>query len=104
EPHRCYLGDVDAWQRAGVPLRALAHLTGGGWQDNLPRVLPEHLAARVRVGSWPVPDVVRRVVEWGGIGVAEAHRTFNMGIGLVAVVPADAVDAALEAVPGAVVV
>jgi phosphoribosylamine--glycine ligase/phosphoribosylaminoimidazole synthetase len=103
-PHRCYLEEVAAWQRAGVPLLGLAHLTGGGWQDNLPRVLPPHLAARVDVGSWPVPEVVRQVVAWGGIGTAEAHRTFNMGIGLVAVVPAGAAAGACAAVPGAVVV
>ncbi len=104
EPHRCYLPEVDAWLGAGVPLRGLAHLTGGGWVDNLPRVLPPHLAARVTPGAWPVPAVMQQVIDWGGISAAEAHRTFNMGIGLVAIVPAAELDRARTLVPEAVVV
>ncbi|MCY4632489.1 MAG: AIR synthase-related protein, partial [bacterium] len=54
--------------------------------DNLPRVLPAHLGARVDVGAWPVPDLFATLVDWGGLDDSEAFRVWNMGIGLVAVV------------------
>ncbi len=93
-PHRSYLGDVDELRAGGVEPKALAHITGGGFVENIPRVLPDHLAAEIELGSWDVPSGFRQLVDWGGIGDDEAFRTWNMGIGLVAAVPADAADAA----------
>ncbi len=72
---------------AGVELHALAHITGGGLPGNLPRALPPGLAAEVRADSWPVPPVFERVREAGGVDPAEMLATFNMGIGMVAIVP-----------------
>ena len=98
--HRSYVRPVAAL-RARVEVRALAHLTGGGFLDNVPRVLPVGVGARVDVGSWDVPPIFRMVEEASGIDATEAHRVFNRGIGMVAIVPAeqaaDAITALAEA-------
>lgn len=101
--HRCYLPEVETL-RAAVPLLALAHITGGGLFDNLPRVLPEGLGAEVERGSWAIPPIFTYLVEQGQIAEHEAFHAFNMGLGMLAVVPAHAVPAALAAVPEARVV
>jgi phosphoribosylformylglycinamidine cyclo-ligase len=88
-PHRAYLAALDPLLERGK-LRALAHITGGGFPGNIPRVLPDGLGARVRPGAWQVPPLFRLIQRGGGISDAEMYRTFNMGIGMVAVVaPAD---------------
>ena len=71
---------------AGLEPKALAHITGGGFHENVPRVLPPRLAARVELGSWDVPELFRTLVGWGDLPDDEAFRVWNMGIGLVAVV------------------
>ena len=86
EPHRSYLPAVTGFFEAGIRPKALAHITGGGFLDNLPRVLPAHLGARVDLGSWPVPQLFATLVDWGRLDDSEAFRVWNMGIGLVAVV------------------
>ena len=85
-PHRSYLPVIDEFSRAGIEPKALAHITGGGFFDNLPRVLPDHLGARLDLGSWTVPEPFVTLTDWGGLDDAEALRVWNMGIGLVAVV------------------
>jgi len=93
-PHRSYLNDVDELRAAGIEPKGLAHITGGGFFENIPRVLPSHLQAEIALGSWSVPDGFRELVEWGDIDDYEAFRTWNMGIGLVVVVdPAQAATA-----------
>jgi phosphoribosylformylglycinamidine cyclo-ligase len=86
--HRSYLGALTA-PLADRRIHALAHITGGGLTDNLPRVLPEGLAARVRRGSWPVPGEFAAMQRIGGVAEDEMFRTFNMGIGMVAIVGPD---------------
>jgi phosphoribosylformylglycinamidine cyclo-ligase len=98
--HRCYLNEVAALREA-VELKALAHITGGGLFDNLPRALPAGLGASIRRGTWEVPPIFSYLVERGGIAEAEAFHALNMGLGMLAVVPADGVAAALAAVPEA---
>jgi phosphoribosylformylglycinamidine cyclo-ligase len=71
-----------------VKIKAMAHITGGGFYDNIPRVVPEGLGVRVRAGSWPIPRIFRTIQERGGVDVREMFRTLNMGIGMVAVVAA----------------
>ena len=88
EPHRSYLEPVLAWRRDGVALSGLAHITGGGLLDNLPRVLPERLAARIDRSAWTVPEPFATLVRWGDLPDEEAFRVFNMGIGMVGVLPA----------------
>ena len=86
-PTRIYVKPVLGLLRAGVPVHAMAHVTGGGLTGNLPRVLPPGLEAVVRRGAWPVPPVFDCLREVGGIAEAEMFRVFNMGIGFVCVVP-----------------
>ncbi len=83
-PHRSYLGPLWPLVQEGR-LAAMAHITGGGLRDNLPRVLGG-CDAVLRPGSWPVPPVLRWLCEAGGIAEEERHRTFNMGIGMVLIV------------------
>ena len=67
-------------------VKALAHLTGGGFIENIPRVLPENLDAVIRLNSWEVPPIWKLIQEKGNIPTEEMYRVFNMGIGMVAIV------------------
>jgi phosphoribosylformylglycinamidine cyclo-ligase len=96
EPTRIYVRPVLELVRT-QDVRALCHVTGGGLTDNLPRVLPDGLAARIDTASWGWPLVFQWLQEKGGIDDAEMRRTFNCGVGMVAVVPAEAADDALAA-------
>jgi phosphoribosylformylglycinamidine cyclo-ligase len=102
--HRPYLAEVDTLEAAGVSIHALAHITGGGVYDNLPRVLPAGVGAAIRRGTWPVPPIFELLVSEGDIGEGEAFHAFNMGLGMLVVVPADQADAALRALPEACLV
>ncbi len=84
--HRSYLEPLRALANAGL-LEAAAHITGGGITENTPRMLPDGLQARVRLGSWPVLPVFATLQRLGGIAADEMRRVFNMGLGLVASVP-----------------
>ena len=64
---------------------AMAHITGGGFYDNIPRVLPSGCGARIHMGSWPVPRVFRWIEEQGHVQAKEMYRTFNMGVGFILV-------------------
>jgi phosphoribosylformylglycinamidine cyclo-ligase len=77
-------------------VHALAHITGGGLPGNLPRVLPEHLAARITRNSWTTPEIFRLVQTAAGIDEAEMLKTFNLGVGMVAAVSPDKLPAATE--------
>jgi phosphoribosylformylglycinamidine cyclo-ligase len=105
-PHRSYLSEIRALRAAlraaGGDVLAFAHITGGGWVDNIPRTLPAGLGVEVETGSWQVPRVFSLIQEKGDIADEEMVRTFNLGIGLTAVVRPQLVDAALVAAPGAV--
>lgn len=91
-PTRIYVRPALAAVRAGG-VRALAHITGGGLTENLPRVLPEGLGAEIDLAAWDLPGVFRWLRAEGGIAEAEMLKTFNCGIGMVAVVAADRADA-----------
>lgn len=93
-PHRSYLADIDALRAGGVEPKALAHITGGGFLENIPRVFPSHLGARIELGSWDVPSEFRTLVQWGDLADSEAFRTWNMGIGMVVAMSAEQVDVA----------
>jgi phosphoribosylformylglycinamidine cyclo-ligase len=84
-PHRSYLSALEPLLERGK-VRALCHVTGGGFQGNIPRVLPEGLGAQIRRGSWQIPPVFRLIQQGGGVSEDEMFRTFNMGIGMVVVV------------------
>jgi phosphoribosylformylglycinamidine cyclo-ligase len=101
EPHRSYLDQIRTLRRrlreAGGDLLALAHLTGGGWVDNIPRTLPDGLGVEVETGSWHVPRIFSLIQERGDIADDEMVRTFNLGIGLTVVVRPEQADAAVAA-------
>ncbi len=83
--HRCYLGPVWPLVEKGR-VNAIAHITGGGITDNLPRVIPDGLRAVVKVGAWEIPPVFRILAERGEVPEREMWRTFNLGVGMVLVV------------------
>jgi phosphoribosylformylglycinamidine cyclo-ligase len=85
QPHRGYLQALEPLLERGK-IRALAHITGGGFPGNIPRVLPEGLGARVRTSAWQVPPIFRLIQQGGRVSDEEMFRTFNMGIGMVVVV------------------
>jgi len=82
--------------QAGL-VKAMAHITGGGFVENVPRALPKSLGARIDVANWALSPVFRWVMRAGAIAPSEMVRTFNCGIGMVLVVPRDQVGAAIEA-------
>ncbi len=69
------------------PVFAMAHITGGGFFDNIPRVLPKGCGAKIHMGSWPIPRVFRWIQEAGNVEAREMYRTFNMGVGFILVTP-----------------
>lgn len=103
-PHRCYVAEMDRLRAAGLTPKGLAHITGGGFLDNIPRILPDHLGARIDRESWDVPPIFRLMVELGNLPPSEAYRVFNMGIGMVLVVDAGAAEATLALLPEATVI
>ena len=93
EPHRSYLDVLRPALDSGV-VKALAHITGGGLPENLPRVLPTDVDAAVELGSWPIPPLFRLARELTPqMSTDELYRTLNMGIGMVVICASDAVDA-----------
>jgi len=103
EVHRSYLAEIRALRQAAA-IRSIAHITGGGWEGNLPRALPEGLGAIVDRESWIVPPVFRILAELGDVPEDDQWVTWNMGIGLVAVVAAEDERAALRALPDATLI
>jgi len=88
--HRSYLPVLRAALDATPsPVKALAHITGGGLLENIPRVLPANLDARIHSGSWEWPQLFSLLQRWGNISDEEMRRVFNLGIGMVAIVGAD---------------
>ena len=70
----------------------MVHITGGGFYENIPRALPEHMGAEVNGAAWTIPPVFRLLQEWGNVDWTEMYRTFNMGIGMVLIVSSDEAD------------
>jgi phosphoribosylformylglycinamidine cyclo-ligase len=91
-PTRLYVKPALAAIRAGG-VHGLAHITGGGLTENLPRVLPEGLGAQIDLGAWTLPPVFKWLAAEGGLAQAEMLKTFNAGIGMVLVVAQDRADA-----------
>jgi phosphoribosylformylglycinamidine cyclo-ligase len=91
-PTRIYVRPILEALRAGAPIKALAHITGGGFPDNLPRVLPDSLGIRLDLAAIPVPPVFRWLAAEGPVGESEMLRTFNCGIGMVVIAAAKDVE------------
>ena len=88
------------FNRPGTPerIKALAHITGGGFVDNIPRTLPAHCDVVIRKGSWDMSPLFRMIESRSGVPDAELYQVFNMGIGMTVTVAPDSVDAVLEAI------
>jgi phosphoribosylformylglycinamidine cyclo-ligase len=99
-PHRSYLRAIRALRRR-VDIRGLAHITGGGLVDNIPRVLPRGLRAVIDRAAWPIPPVFAFIQRAGRVDRDEMYRVFNMGIGMVAMVRARDVEPAVRALRAA---
>ncbi len=87
QPHLSYLRWLDGLLDSGL-IKGLAHITGGGLTDNIPRILPEGAAVEIDKGSWPVLPVFKVMQRIGNVSDAEMYRTFNMGVGMVIVTSA----------------
>jgi len=85
--HKSYLHVIQKLVNAGLTT-GMAHITGGGITENLPRILPKGVAAQIEVGSWPVLPIFEHLRELGDVSQDEMMRTFNMGVGLIAAIPA----------------
>ena len=91
-PTRLYPKAVLPLLQKGL-LKGMVHITGGGFYDNIPRILPEGTAVRVNTEAWPKLPVFAKLQEWGNVAPKEMYRTFNMGIGMILAVDAANVDA-----------
>ncbi|MAE91163.1 MAG: phosphoribosylformylglycinamidine cyclo-ligase [Pelagibaca sp.] len=98
-PTRLYVKQALAAVRAGS-VHALAHITGGGLTENLPRVLPEGMGAEISLDAWELPPVFKWMAETGGIAPAEMLKTFNCGVGMVLAVDASRAEAIAELLRG----
>jgi phosphoribosylformylglycinamidine cyclo-ligase len=100
KPHRSYLGALDGLLDSGL-IKGLAHITGGGLLENIPRILPAGTAVEIKAGTWPVLPIYRLLERLGNVAEREMYRTFNMGVGMVVVVgqsQAERVRAHLDAI------
>jgi phosphoribosylformylglycinamidine cyclo-ligase len=84
QPHLSYLKPLDGLLDSGM-IKGLAHITGGGLTDNIPRILPENCAVELEKGSWPVLPIFALMQKIGNVSDAEMYRTFNLGAGMVVV-------------------
>ncbi len=94
-PHRSYLDEVQRLRDAGIAIHGLAHITGGGLLDNPPRIFPPGVAARLWQGSWPIPPIFQLIQRLGQIEAYEMAHVFNLGLGMLVIVPAEQADDAL---------
>ena len=99
-PHRSYLPLVGPFLGRGL-VTGMAHITGGGITDNLPRILPAGTEAVIDLGAWAIPPVFQWLQRSGAVPLVDMLRTFNMGIGLIVVTPASAVDEVLAGLAAA---
>ena len=98
QPHRCYYPQL----KPVLPLiKGLAHITGGGFIGNIPRILADGLAAHIRKGSWDIAPIFKLIQETGNIERTEMYRVFNMGIGMTIIASSDQVNKLTAALPQA---
>ncbi len=95
-PTRIYVKAIKALLKAGVDIHAVSHITGGGFYENVPRMMTQGLTARIELDSFPKLPIFQLIQEKGGIPQRDMYNTFNMGIGMILAVPADQAAQALE--------
>ncbi len=92
-PHRCYAPPMlPLLDLSPTPIKAMAHLTGGGFLDNIPRVLPAGVGVQINRAAWTVPPLFRLIQDAGGVSETEMFRVFNMGIGFILIVAPEAAE------------
>ncbi|MDP6931522.1 MAG: phosphoribosylformylglycinamidine cyclo-ligase [Myxococcota bacterium] len=101
-PTRIYVKECLSLARS-LDLRGLVHITGGGFTENIPRILPEGLGADLLAGAWETPPIFPLIQRLGSISPADMHRTFNNGLGMIVVVPADQAEQAVDLCSGHIV-
>ena len=100
-PTRIYVRAIQALLNGGVHVKAVSHITGGGFYENVPRMMTEGLCARIEVSSFPRPPIFDIIQRAGDIPVRDMYNTFNMGIGMIAAVPAEQAEQAIALLQGA---
>lgn len=88
-PHRSYLPQIRRLREVGIEIHGLAHITGGGLFDNLPRIFPENMAAVIERGTWHEPPIFELIQKNGEVETEEMFHVFNMGLGMLVVLPQD---------------
>lgn len=101
EPTKIYVKALRAIQDAGITIKACSHITGGGFYENIPRMLPENLRAVVKKDSYEVPAIFQLLQKTGGIAQEMMYNTYNMGIGMVLAVAKEDVEKTVEAIRSA---
>lgn len=99
EPTRIYVKALKPLFQAGV-VKGVAHITGGGFIENIPRMIPDGLATRIKLGSWPVPPIFDVIERAGNVEHTEMFNIFNMGVGMVLAVAVDRADEAMALLSG----
>ena len=101
EPHRCYYHQL----KPLLPIiKGMAHITGGGLVGNVPRILPQGVAAQFHSRAWTIPPIFQLIQQRGNVDQDEMYRVFNMGIGMVVICPPDNADQLTRALPKAKVI
>ncbi|MDQ5854240.1 MAG: phosphoribosylformylglycinamidine cyclo-ligase [Chloroflexota bacterium] len=90
--HRSYLDQIETLWQSGIAVKGMAHITGGGLVENVPRMLPPGCGVMLRRGSWPIPPIFTFLLGRAGLAEEEAFRVFNMGVGMALVVDRSDVD------------
>lgn len=101
EPTRIYVKAVKAVLGAGVDVHAVSHITGGGFYENVPRMMVDGLTAQIKLDSFPTLPIFSLIQKAGNIPARDMYNTFNMGIGMILAVPAAQAQAALDALAAA---
>lgn len=83
KPHINYTNIIDGYLQYKLPIKGMAHITGGGMPENIPRILPKGLGVSINKGSWKIPPIFTLIQKLGSVLESEMYRTFNMGIGMV---------------------
>ncbi|GAI03491.1 unnamed protein product, partial [marine sediment metagenome] len=101
EPHRCYYHQL----KPLLPLiKGMAHITGGGLIGNVPRILPQRIAAQFRSQAWTIPPIFQLIQQRGNVAQDEMYRVFNMGIGMVLICSPKDIKQITQALPEAHIV
>lgn len=98
-PHRAYLHEIQQLRQHDIAIHGLAHITGGGIWDNIPRVLPDGVGVEIMRGTWQIPPIFQFLVEQGKLDEHEAFHVFNMGLGMIIMLPNDHAQSAQKLMP-----